>query len=347
MRTSNHKSAIKNHKYGFTLVELLVVITIIGILIALLLPAVQAAREAARRLQCQNHLKQLALGCLNHEQAHGFLPAGGWIWNWQGDPDRGYDKRQPGGWIYNVLPFIEQQTLHDMGSDCAWNSTQKQTALAQVAATPLTVLHCPSRRNAVVYANVFTPINCGNMNIPLVARTDYAANAGSVQNPRYWYWDSPGIQPPRPTDPTVTDQAGWIWPKDFDWNAGTRTGNNGVIYPLSTMRLAMITDGVSNTYLVGEKYIQPELYATGTAAGDNNPPYGGFDWDYSRWTDLPPMPDTPGFLDNTRFGSVHANGFHIAFCDGSVQTINYNIDPNVHLCLGDRQDGRTIDAKAY
>ena len=100
---------------GFTLVELLVVITIIGILIALLLPAVQAAREAARQAQCRNNLKQLALACLNHEQIHRFLPTNGWGTYWEGDPDRGVAKSQPGGWVFNVLPYIEQPTIHDLG----------------------------------------------------------------------------------------------------------------------------------------------------------------------------------------------------------------------------------------
>src|SRR5687768_4642654 len=105
-----------SHIHGFTLVELLVVIAIIGVLIALLLPAVQAAREASRRSQCQNHLKQLSLAGMNFEGANGALPSGGWGWHWMGDPDAGYDKNQPGSWVYSLLPYLEQSGVRTIAA---------------------------------------------------------------------------------------------------------------------------------------------------------------------------------------------------------------------------------------
>ena len=141
----------QNRARGFTLVELLVVIAIIGILVALLLPSVQAAREAARRTQCINHIKQLALGALTHEEAHGHLPTGGWGSGWQGDPDQGFAEDQPGSWMFVVLPYIEEQNTFGMGAgQPGWPvPPDKKATLAARNRIPVGVFHCPSRRPAV------------------------------------------------------------------------------------------------------------------------------------------------------------------------------------------------------
>ena len=117
---------------GFTLVELLVVIAIIGILVALLLPAVQAAREAARRAECQNHLKQIGTAFLLHEGANKFLPTAG-ISPWHvGDAMRGHGKKQTGGWMYNILPYIEEQAIYDLTNDGNPAITAQQKAAAVI-----------------------------------------------------------------------------------------------------------------------------------------------------------------------------------------------------------------------
>ena len=195
---------------GFTLVELLVVMAIIGILVGMLLPAVEAARESARKSQCLNNLKQMANAAQQHESAQGFLPTGGWGSIWTGDPDRGFTKKQPGGWIYNILPYLGEQQLHDLGkglpepasgarstvtvADLIPPFADKQAAMLNLLETPLTTMNCPSRRRAILYPINFNPGSpgylayCGNVgtivdmtpvSAAMEARADYAANCGS------------------------------------------------------------------------------------------------------------------------------------------------------------------------
>ena len=328
----NPRFTIQNPKssHGFTLVELLVVITIIGILISLLLPAVQSAREAARRLQCSNNLKQLALGSLNHEQAQGFFPTAGWSWNWCGDPDRGFNRRQPGGWIYNLLPFIEQQALHDLGA--GKSLSEKKTAFSQVAQTPLATLHCPTRRQPINYPGGDVPYNMDSFSTS--TRTDYAGNSGP------WSWDywTPSDQSGN-GDPSFADAAGFSWPNTSQYN--------GVFYPTCMTKMADIRDGSSNTYLLGEKYLNPDVYFACCDTADSTPANEGFDWDLQRWTSVIPMQDAPGTSDSYRFGSAHAAGFNMAFCDGSIHSISYSIDADTHRCLGNRKDGEAIDSSKF
>jgi len=345
---SKRKLEMRKAKNAFTLVELLVVITIIAILIALLLPAVQAAREAARRLQCQNNLKQLALGCLNHEQAHGTFPAGGWRYKWCGDPDRGFDRRQPGGWIYNILPYIELENLHQMGAGLTL--AQKKPVFANMLKTPITVINCPSRRQPNIYPIMpssivdQTPYNSDAV-VSHTPRSDYAANGGAANpdatNPNGW-WNQPVTGAAwKSGDPTIVDQPGFNqWPTTEMYKTYT-----GVICCAMTVKMADILDGASFTYLLGEKYLNPDRYYDGMEHTDNNGIVVGFDWDFQRWTDTPPWQDTPGDSRLYCFGSAHAVGFHMAFCDGSVHSMSYSIDPEVHLYLGSRADLKPIDAR--
>ena len=134
---------------GFTVVELLVVIGIVGILFSLLLPAVQAARESARASTCRDHLKQIGLAAHLHLDVHGHFPSGGWGHLWTGDPDRGHGRGQPGGWVYNLLPYVEYMELHELGAGLT--GQDKMDAAARRMSLPLPLFSCPTRRSPIQY----------------------------------------------------------------------------------------------------------------------------------------------------------------------------------------------------
>src|SRR5262245_24396640 len=133
--------SIPRRRPAFTLVELLVVIAIIGILVALLLPAIQAAREAARRTQCNNQLRQLAISFHNHHDTFKYFPSGGWGVRWLGFPEQGFGKNQSGSWLYSLLPFMEEKNLHDLGSGLT--GTARREACMQRTQAPFEGMTCP------------------------------------------------------------------------------------------------------------------------------------------------------------------------------------------------------------
>ena len=308
-------------RHGFTLVELLVVKAIIGILIALLLPAVQTAREAARRIQCKNHLKQFGLGMLTHHDAQGIFPTGGWSQRWTGDPDQGFDENQPGGWEYNVLPFIEETAMHELGAGATL--PEKKRLFRERLQKPIAMFHCPSRREPAVrpIQNWFHNADAMQGNVKI----DYAANGGTVRIAL-----SGG-----PRTIARADRFNWPNPGQFD----------GIVHIRSEVKLRHIKDGTTKTLMLGEKYLNPDFYNDSRDHGDDDGAMVGLNFDSVRWTSpsYPPLRDTPGVVSHSGFGSVHAVGFHATLCDGSVQTINYDVDAVTFRNLGIRDDGQVMN----
>jgi len=308
-------------RVGVTLTEIIIVIAVAGTALAILLPAVQAARESARRATCKNNLRQIGLALQSHHATYGRFPSNGWGFRWMGDPDGGIE--QPGGWIYCSLPYLEQGDLQRLGHGAA--AGEKEAQLTQVMHTPLKVLHCPSRRPPKVYAYVGRfPL----FNVPrpaVAAKCDYAGNGGTEV--------IEAIEGPSAMTPAAV--SAYRWPD-------TR-GANGLFYVRSLVRLSDITDGSSQTYLVGEKHVSRVPHdPEDRDRGDDQTAYIGDDIDIRRWTDAPPRRDSQARA-SLQFGSAHSEACHFVFADGSVHVIQYSIDPDVHAGLGNRADGQSVN----
>jgi prepilin-type N-terminal cleavage/methylation domain-containing protein len=286
---------------AMTLVELLVVIAIVAILVALLLPAVQYVREAARRCHCANNLKQLALACMAHENSMGHLPTGGWGWEWVGDADRGFGKDQPGGWLYNITPFLESTELHELPYD---GIPDQQTPPQVLGATEMTlrtvgIINCPSRRTGPFLATSQTNFrNTTSLFGKYVGRSDYAANSGDQER---FNFAGP---------PSLTRVVLGLYRWETQNTLGLLKDGSvmtGISLQRSEIRLRHVKDGVSKTYLCGEKCLNPNDYYTGLDAGDNLVWCNAMTDDNYRIAFSPPQQDRRGVMNALVFGSVHAD----------------------------------------
>lgn len=371
-------------KRGFTLVELLVVIAIIGVLVALLLPAVQAAREAARRAQCANQVKQIGLAMQNHVSGRGVFPTGGngngakienYVsggWDNPGNPNG--PNRQGLSWAYQILPYLEQ------------GAVQGLTRQSDLQATVITLYFCPSRRQP-------TRSFIGTVS------TDYAsAQPSSWKCPATSYTDKYEVRPFDMLSGSHLDGRRAFWCKNVARGGPPKPNGvyDGVIVrtpyrvsecsPASDCSLAtasspakgqfvpgnpkavkpgQITDGLSNTLMVGEKYVRSDIYYGGLPSGkllstsDDLGWTDGWDPDVIRFTGFQPISDSEGMcfrdinvsacvgddpaVDVYFFGSAHSGGINAVYADGSVHFISFDVDVVVFNSLGTRNGEETID----
>ncbi len=328
------KPAPKTHAAAFTLVELLVVIAIIGILIALLLPAVQAAREAARRSQCANNLKQLGLALQNYHDACKQLPLGGT--NANSSSWFCQDPAHHGSHLVELLPFVEEQALYGQLTFKADTQYSLIGGGQYACSVQPSVFVCPSDDSATYYVptNGYAAQQCGagDMNQPR-ATGNYAASMGNQ----------------------AFDQGCNFGGNMFGTGAAVHGDSmdpsqiSGIVSHMAwSATYRQITDGLSKTIAMGEMRALCALHAR-----------DGWMHVDSMWfattapINYPTCPGEPGYQQSTcndeahwgaaqGFKSRHSGGAQFTFCDGSVQFLTDDIDYNTYQQLGDRRDGQTI-----
>ncbi|TVS20919.1 MAG: DUF1559 domain-containing protein [Planctomycetaceae bacterium] len=333
-----------SHRRGFTLVELLVVIAIIGVLVALLLPAVQAAREAARRSQCANNIKQIGLALQNYHDTYKTFPPGV-IW---GPGQAPYTLPYHHTWNVMILPFIEQQPLYD--------SVDKLLPIwgQPVVGTPVAALRCPSDTGR------FEPSETAG-----IAVTNYPGSEG-------YHW--------HPTaNFNANDANHWSHPNNSNF-ADRLTGRgslNGIFTQTRTHRMAQVTDGTSNTIIVAESdslgYGGGPIRTCGTGAPRRGQTpvwhsafvgtaYAGWGGNESGQNTVNPDGSARGgvgWFRNHAFtptylaawgpnadwrgpSSYHPGGIQVGFVDGSVSFIGETIDYGTWVKLNAIESGQTM-----
>ncbi len=315
---------------GFTLIELLVVIAIMGVLVSLLLPAVQKARETASRLTCKNNLKQIGIALHNYHDSHKLFPPG--YISTVGTGGLADDQGPGWGWAALILPYVEQQPLYDQ---IHFDKDITDPVNAQARTTSLSIFRCPT--DAGFADTVFT---VDKLNDP---SSDYSTplldiDGNHVQVAHASYVGIFG-------NPEITPDPGFL-SNDNDRRLGVR----GMFYRNSKIRMTDVTDGMSQTLFVGERSSNL-AYATwvGSVTGGQVPPkipdtysFGpegapvmclGHTGDAS---DVPPhTPNSPvNHVDD--FWSRHVMGVNFLYVDGSVHNIQNNINPRVWWAMGTR-----------
>ncbi len=283
----------KRERPGATLLETLIVIGILGLLLQLLLPAVQGLRESARQLQCAAHLRRLASAIRDHHDLQQRYPSGGWHFTWIGEPERGTGRSQPGSWAFNLLSDLGEDRIRRLG--IGTTGLDRSRALVSRCRKAPSVFNCPTRRGWRSYPQTWNqqPLSQGGpLREPIVwaAKSDYAACSGDGERVEFdWRWTGPSSL-------AEGDDSRFVWPDSKSFT--------GVIFGRSEIRDRQIRDGLAQTYLLGEKYVNPRTYDTGEDWGDNENLYAGFNNDNSRSSGHPPRRDRPAVDWRNAFGSA-------------------------------------------
>lgn len=349
---------------AFTLVELLVVIAIIGILVALLLPAVQAAREAARRMQCSNNLKQMGLAVHNHHDTFKIFPTLGRSWQDYPsfEPDSGSPDTAPKqtcGPFYQILPYLEQAAVHEGGNAPNVTGNVGVDRGLQIISAAIPAYYCPSRRQAkpvtrqshrIYYkTDLAVPVvNGRNIGMIDYAGIDDDGSNSSAMIVRGFYATTADLQAAGFNN--LDNGPGCFLRTMWYSTAGTVS--------LRTVGFEALKDGTANTLLVGEKALNSANF--GNNPNDDTGFATGNDQDIACRQDYPLVSDsallkrlaflappigTNATAGTGQFGSSHPGGINSVFADGSVHFISYTVDAIVFCRYGHRADGGVVQVE--